>query len=388
MIKVGEHMKIILAPDSFKECMSAIEACHSMKDAILRVLPNVSPTLLPVADGGEGTLEVLTYATNGTFYEKVVVGPLGEKVTARYAILGDKRTAMVEMAEASGLHLVPPTLRNPFKTTSYGTGELIKAALEHDIDHLIVTIGGSATNDCGVGMLQALGVKVTDKNGREISYGGGVLGDVADIDLSGLPPKLKTIKLSIACDVTNPLIGLNGATYIYGPQKGATPDIIEQLERNVSHFAGIIEKVTGYGIADIPGSGAAGGLGAALLVCGGKLRPGIQLVLDALKFDEIISGSDVIFTGEGKIDNQTPNGKVIDGIVKRANKAEIPVIAFVGSIKEGYESLYKEGLLSAHCIVQGPCTLEEALKNGKTNLMKSVENITRILAGNIKNQRK
>ena len=373
------NMKIVLAPDSFKECMSAQEAARAMKEAVHRVNGDVDVTLLPVADGGEGTLEVLTYATNGKTFKKTVTGPLGEPVTATYSILGDQKTAVVEMAQASGLHLVAPDNRNPLLTTTFGTGELMKAALRHDISNLIVTIGGSATNDCGIGMLQALGVKVTTKSNVSIGFGGGSLGEVEHIDLSEIEPKLKKVKLSIACDVTNPLIGPKGASHIFGPQKGATPSVVEQLDKNLSHVSTILEKVTGKRLKDIPGAGAAGGLGAALLVCGGELKPGIDLVLDALHFEEKVSGANFIFTGEGRIDHQTPGGKVIAGIVKRANKERIPVIAFAGSVKTGYESLYNEGLLSAHSITLAPCSLEEALANGRENLAHTAESIMRVL---------
>lgn len=379
-VKLVNIVKVVLAPDSYKECMTAQEASQAMEEAVLHVIPDAEVIQLPVADGGEGTLDVLTYATNGRIHETMVTDPLGKKVKARYSILGDKKTAVVEMAEASGLHLVPPLQRDPLLTTTYGTGELIKAALDHEITNLIVTIGGSATNDCGVGMLQALGAKITDKNGLPIGFGGGALGHVEDIDMDELDPRLRNVNISIACDVNNPLTGPKGASHVFGPQKGATPDMVEHLDKNIMHFAVKIKKATGKDILNIPGAGAAGGLGAALLICGGILRPGIDLVLDTLHFDEKMIGYDVIFTGEGKIDSQTPDGKVIAGISKRGKKAGIPVVAFVGSIKPGYESLYNEGLLSAHCIAQGPCTLEEALLDGKSNLVQTVSNVTRILA--------
>ncbi|MCP8617875.1 glycerate kinase [Salirhabdus salicampi] len=375
-------MKIVIAPDSFKECMSAQKASITMKEAVRKVLPNSDVSMLPVADGGEGTLEVLTYATNGKIYETTVTGPLGEEVTARYSILGDKKTAVVEMAEASGLHLVPLEKRNPLLTTTFGTGELMKAALQHNIEHLIVTIGGSSTNDCGVGMLQAIGAKITDDEGVDITFGGGSLDQVAHIDLSQIDSKMNQVTLSVACDVNNPLTGENGASYVFGPQKGATPEMVELLDRNISHFSLVVKKATGIDIGYKRGSGAAGGLGAALLMCGGKLKRGIDLVLDALQFDDQIVGASYIFTGEGRIDNQTPDGKVIAGIVQRASKMNIPVIAFGGSVARGYEPLYEQGLLSVHSITQGPCSLEQALQKGRDNLSHTVQNVMRVIAGN------
>ncbi|TDL61185.1 glycerate kinase [Rhodococcus qingshengii] len=379
-------MKFVLAPDSFKECMSAKEVSMAMREAVLRVVPHAEIEVIPVADGGEGTLEVLTYATNGVIFQKEVTGPLGDKVNARYSLLGDKKTAVVEMAEASGLHHVPLAKRNPLLTTTYGTGELIKAVLDHGISHLIVTLGGSATNDCGVGMLQALGVSVTDREGAEIGFGGGALAAAVAIDFSRLDERLTKITLSIACDVTNPLTGAKGASAIFGPQKGATSEMVKQLDTNFQAFSELLEKEISFPVKNVPGAGAAGGLGAALLACGGKLKVGIDLVLDTLNFDEKIVNADVIYTGEGKIDNQTPDGKVIAGIVKRAKRVNIPVVAFAGAVKTGFEPLYYEGLLAAHSITQGPCTLEEALENGKMNLLQTVENITRVFAGGTINE--
>ncbi|SEM70440.1 glycerate kinase [Lihuaxuella thermophila] len=372
-------MKFLLAPDSFKECMTAKEAALVMKEAVHRVFPDADTLLLPVADGGEGTLDVLTYATGGTMVETRVTGPLGDPVPARYSILGDGRTAVVEMAQASGLQLVPPARRNPLLTTSYGTGELIKAALDHCIEKLIVTIGGSATNDGGAGMLQALGAKLYDANHKPVAFGGGSLGEVSRIDLSSLDPRLRQITIQIACDVSNPLVGPRGASHVFGPQKGATPEMVSQLEANLTHFADIVRKQTGVSLHHVPGAGAAGGLGAALLLCGGQLVPGIDLVLDVLSFEDKLTGADYVLTGEGKIDDQTPDGKVIAGIVKRARKANVPVIAFAGSVLPGYERLYEQGLLSVHSIISKPCTLDEALARGAENLLRTVENTIRLL---------
>jgi len=372
-------MKFLLAPDSFKESLTAAEAAQIMQEAVLRVDPESEAVLLPVADGGEGTLDVLTEATNGRVFHKEVTGPLGSPVTARYAILGDGKTAVVEMAEASGLHRVPPPQRDPWRTTSFGTGELIKAALAHPIEQLIVTIGGSATNDGGAGMLQALGAVLSDGAGNPIPLGGGALGQLASLDVSGLDARLRRIRLQVACDVTNPLIGPRGASHVFGPQKGASPDMAAALDCHLTHFADVIAQETGLRLHEVPGAGAAGGLGAALLLCGGTLYPGIDLVLNALSFEEKLVRADYVFTGEGKIDSQTPHGKVIAGIVRRAGKCGVPVIAFAGGVRSGYEYLYEQGLLSVHSTTPYPCTLEEAMHRARENLLQTVENVVRLL---------
>jgi len=372
-------MKFLLAPDSFKESMTALKAAGCMKEAVLRIMPDAEVVLMPVADGGEGTMDILVAAGEGKLYACEVTGPLGERLMARFAILGDGKTAVIEMAQASGIHLVPPAKRNPWVTTSFGTGELIKAALAHPIERLIVCIGGSATNDGGAGMLQALGAELLDASGQAIPYGGGALQRVAAMDLSGLDHRLRCISLIILSDVTNPLIGPNGASAVFGPQKGATPDMIAALDANLRHFADVIAATTGLKLHDVPGTGAAGGTGAALMLCGGIMHEGIELVLDILSFDAKLAGVDYVFTGEGKIDSQTPSGKVVSGIVKRAGKAGVPVIAFAGGVSAGYESLYNMGLLSVHSITPKPCTIDEALRNGPQNLRNTVENVMRLM---------
>jgi glycerate 2-kinase len=264
-------------------------------------------------------------------------------------------------------------------TTTIGTGELIREALSHPIEHLIVTIGGSATNDCGAGMLQASGPSILDDTYQPVRPTGGNLSDVSFVDLSGLDPRLKKIKLSIACDVTNPLVGPNGASYVFGPQKGATPEMVQLLDQNIKHFADVIQAQTGIALHDVPGGGAAGGLGAALFLCGGAMIQGIDLVLDVLSFDHHLNEVDYVFTGEGRIDHQTSFGKVIAGIVRRASKQSVPVIAFAGSVRRGVEVLYEQGLLAAYSITPTPCTLEEALRQGKENLYRTAVNIMRLI---------
>ncbi|QHW34692.1 glycerate kinase [Paenibacillus rhizovicinus] len=377
-------MKVIAAPDSFKESMTAYRVAAVMREAITEVVERGEAEIveLPVGDGGEGTLEILIGALRGQLIEARVTGPLGETVSAHYGLSGDGRTAVVEMAQASGLQLVPPEARNPLLTTTYGTGELIRQALDHEtVKRLIITIGGSATNDCGAGMLQALGARLRDADGREIGHGGGELTRVETLDLSELDQRLQEIRISVACDVTNPLVGPLGASHVFGPQKGATPSMTATLDAALTHFADRIAEASGLRLHDVPGAGAAGGIGAALMLCGGKLEPGIELVLDAVGFDAHLAGADYVLTGEGRIDGQTPNGKVIAGIVKRAQAAGVPVLAFAGSLQQGYECLYEAGLQAAFSITSRPMPLEEALKQGEENLHQTVSNVMRLIVG-------
>jgi len=295
-------------------------------------------------------------------------------------VLGDGKTAVVELARASGIHLVPREKRDPLRTTTFGTGELIRAALSHPVERLIVTIGGSATNDAGAGMLQALGAGILGGDGRPAGFGGGRLGDVERVDLSTLHPRLREVELLVACDVTNPLIGPHGASRVFGPQKGADPETVERLEANLARFADVVRRDAGRALHDEPGAGAAGGTGAALMLCGGRLVSGIDLVLDTLGFEAKLQDADYVFTGEGKIDGQTPGGKVIAGIVRRARKAGVPVIAFAGAVRPGYEPLYEEGLLAVFGITPYPCRLEQALRESGANLSAAAENVARLLA--------
>jgi glycerate kinase len=372
-------MKIVLAPDSFKECMSARDAVLAMDRGVHRALPGVETVLLPIADGGEGTLRTMVFAGHGTLYDCEATDPLGGRIVAHYGILGDAATAVVEMAEASALTLVPLARRDPTITTTYGTGELIREALAHGVRQLIVAIGGSATNDAGAGALIALGARLLDASGEPIGFGGGALEGLAHIDLSGLDPRLASARLRVACDVTNPLYGPRGASATFGPQKGATPAMVETLDASLRRFADVLLRDTGIDVHDVPGGGAAGGLGAALIACGGRLEPGIDLVLDAVGFDDKVRGSTALFTGEGRIDAQTASGKAISGLVERASRAGVPVVVFAGSILPGYESLYDKGLTSVHAILPRPCSLKEALAEGPANLEHAVEGVARAL---------
>jgi glycerate kinase len=373
-------MKLVLAPDSFKESLSARVAALAMERAVRRAIPGAETVLLPIADGGEGTMATLVFATGGRMHRAEVAGPLGSRVAARYGTLGDGATAVVEMAEASGLQLVPAENRDPRATTTRGTGELIRQALERGTRSLIVAIGGSATNDAGAGALQALGAGLFDEAGAPLGPGGGSLARLARIDLDTLDPRLAGADIRVACDVANPLYGPDGASAVFGPQKGATPAMVAELDANLLRFAEVLRRDTGLDVRKTPGAGAAGGLGAGLLACGGRLVPGIELVLDAVAFDEKVLGAAAVLTGEGRIDAQTPGGKVIAGVVTRAKRAGVPVIAFAGSVEPGFEALYERGLLSVHSILPRPVSLAEALASGEANLEAAVFGVARLLA--------
>jgi glycerate 2-kinase len=371
-------MKIVLAPDSFKGSLTANEACEAMEKGILRVYKNANIVKIPMADGGEGTLQSLIDATGGKIHHAMVRNPIGETIRASYGILGDGKTAVIEMAEASGLNLVPERLRNPMMTTTYGTGELILAALEKGCRHFILGIGGSATNDGGAGMAQALGAKLLDSSGREIGPGGGSLSNLHKIDISSLHPGLKECTFLVACDVDNPLCGPNGASAVFGPQKGASPSMVQQLDQNLEHLAKIIERDFGKKVKDVPGAGAAGGLGAGMLAfLDSKLKNGVDIVLEAVSFREKIQGADLIISGEGRVDFQTLRGKTPYGVAKAAKTFGIPVVLIAGSIGEGIDGLYNHGVESVFSMVNRPMSLEEAMNNAAFLLEKITEQIIR-----------
>lgn len=374
-------MKFILAPDSFKESMTSKEACNAMEKGIRRVVKDAKCIKVPMADGGEGTVEALVYATSGKLKKAFVTEPLGErKVSATYGVLGDGKRAIIEMAEASGIQLVKRELRNPLITTTYGTGELILDAVESGIKHIIIGIGGSATNDGGAGMLQALGVNLLDKEGKELGFGGAELLRLHKFDLTNLDKRLKDIKFEVACDVKNPLVGENGASYVFGKQKGGTQEMIELLDKALTNYAEVIKRDLSIDIKEVEGAGAAGGLGAALLVfLNGKLEKGIELIIKHTDFEKKIKGADFVFTGEGSIDGQTIFGKTPMGIASVAKRNSIKTIAFTGKVDEGCENLYDVGITSIFSIMRGVDNLEDALKNGSYNLEKTVENVVRLL---------
>lgn len=377
-------MKIVIAMDSFKECMSGKDACHGVKKGFESIIGSEHDFhLLPMADGGEGTVQSLVDATGGEIVEIRVSNPLGEEIDSFYGITGDGKTAIIEMAAASGLGLISQDKRNPLLTSTKGTGELITHAIENGVEHIIMGIGGSATNDCGIGMAQALGVKFYDNEGQLVGEGGGNLHKVSSIDLSNIHPKLKNISFEIACDVDNPLTGPKGSSVVYGPQKGATPEMVEVLDNNLKHFANIIKKDLNIEVDNVPGSGAAGGMGAAALAfLNGVLKPGVDIVNECIGLENFVKDSDLVITGEGRIDHQTIYGKTPIGVSKIAKKHDVPVVAIVGSKGEGYESVYDHGINAVFSIVTSACTLDHALEKGMENIEDTAKNIAKLFTLN------
>ncbi|MDN2485130.1 glycerate 2-kinase [Kosakonia sacchari] len=373
-------MKIVIAPDSYKESLSATEVAQAIEKGFREIFPDAQYVSVPVADGGEGTVEAMIAATNGTVHTARVTDPLGKHVEACWGMSGDGKTAFIEMAAASGLALVPPELRNPLITTSRGTGELILHALEQGATTIIIGIGGSATNDGGAGMVQALGAKLTDANGTEIGYGGGSLISLNGIDISGLDPRLQRCTLRVACDVTNPLIGEQGASRIFGPQKGATEAMIVELDRNLSHFADVIKKSLRVDVKNVPGSGAAGGMGAALMAfLGAELRSGIEIVTQALNLEEHIHDCTLVVTGEGRIDSQSIHGKVPVGVAHVAKKYHKPVIGIAGSLTSDVGVVHQYGIDAVFSVLSSIGTLEEAFRGAFDNIYRASRNIAATL---------
>ena len=328
-------MKIVVAPDSFKGSLTALEVSDAIEKGIREVFPEAEIIKIPMADGGDGTVECLVNATGGEILREKVIGPLGNEILAHYGILGDKKTAVIEMAAASGLTLVPENKRDPLITTTYGTGQLIKSALNQGCKKMIIGIGGSATNDGGAGMVQALGVKLLDQEEKEVSFGGGELKKINRIDIRYMDKRLSYTKILVASDVINPLCGPKGASRVYGPQKGATPEVVEELDKSLAYFAELIKRDLNKDIKDIPGAGAAGGLGASLMAfLNAELKPGIEIMIEAVKLDQAIKDADLVITGEGKIDSQTIYGKAPIGIAKIAKKYNVPVVAVAAIIEE------------------------------------------------------
>ena len=373
-------MRILLAPDSFKGSLTASQVAASMERGIKNILPRAQTVKLPLSDGGEGLVDALVGATGGKILGQQVTGPLGKWVDACWGILGDGKTGVIEMAAASGLTLLPPEQRNPMLTTTFGTGELIQAALRHGCTRLIVGIGGSATNDGGVGMAQALGIRFLDKQGKNLPFGGGRLYQLARIDTGGLDPTLQKVSLLVACDVDNPLTGPQGASTVYGPQKGADSEMIPHLDNGLKHLARIIHKDLGLEVEHIPGAGAAGGLGAGLMAfLGGELTPGIDLVMNLVGLEKELATSDLVFTGEGQLDGQSIFGKVPVGVARRARNHGLPVIALAGSVTPEAEALHKEGITAYFSITNTPIPLEEAMQKAAINIEQTTGEIMRII---------
>lgn len=372
-------MKIIIAPQAFKGSLTAEEAARAMQTGVKAAVPDVETVFLPISDGGSGTVRALVEATGGRLVQTTVTGPLGLEVTAAWGILGDGKTAAIEMSAASGLALVPAGKLDPMKTTTYGTGELILAALDAGCTSIIIGLGDSATVDGGAGMAEALGVRLLDEDDRPIPRGGEALSLLHRIDLSRLDPRIAGTRISGACDVTNPLCGPDGAAAVYGPQKGATPDMVAVLDANLGHLAEVLLRDTGGDIGSIPGSGAAGGLGAGLVAfIGAGLQSGIDLVLDAIRFDEHLSGADLVMTGEGRIDFQTAFGKTAAGIARRAQRQQVPVLALCGSLGEGYQKLYECGISALASILPRCLPLDEAMKDAFRLLTDAAERSVRL----------
>ncbi|HHE8980876.1 TPA: glycerate kinase [Haemophilus influenzae] len=374
-------MKFVIAPDSFKESLTALEVATAIKTGFKRVFPDADYVKLPMADGGEGTVQSLVDATQGKLIECEVTAPLGDKVKSFFGLSGDGKTAIIEMAAASGLHLVPTEKRNPLLTTSYGTGELIKLALDLGVESFILGIGGSATNDGGVGMLQALGMQCLDSQDKPIGFGGAELANIVKIDVQQLDPRLQQVHIEVACDVNNPLCGECGASAIFGPQKGATPEMVKQLDAALSHFAEIAERDCGKQIRDQAGAGAAGGMGGGLLLLPSvQLKAGIQIVLDRLHLIDYVKDADVVITGEGRIDAQSIMGKTPIGVARTAKQFNKPVIAIAGCLREDYDVVFDQGIDAVFPIIHQLGDLSDILKQGEQNLISTAQNVARVLA--------
>ncbi|MEE9460453.1 MAG: glycerate kinase [Bacteroidales bacterium] len=373
-------MRILIAPDSYKNALSALEVAKSLKSGLQKVFQDAEFEILPMADGGEGTVEALIDATQGQMIKTPVCDPLMRPIESSFGITGDGVTAVIEMASASGIQLITSGERNPWITTTYGTGELILAALDRGCRDIILGIGGSATNDCGMGMAAALGVKFLDHAGNSVGPGGGMLAEVTRIDISGLDNRIKETKIMVACDVTNPLTGPDGAAHVYGPQQGADPEMVNKLDSNLKKFSDLIMEQLGKDVEQIPGAGAAGGLGAGLIAfLDGELVEGVPAIAAKTGLDEAVAKADIVITGEGGIDFQTQFGKTPYGVAQVAKKHGKPVIAVAGTIGKGVDELYSKGIDAVISILDRPLSLEEAIEETPSLLEATGERIGRLL---------
>ncbi len=376
-------MKFVIAPDSFKGSLTAKEAAEDIKTGLARIFPDADYELVPMADGGEGTVQSLVDATDGELINETVIGPLGKPVQAKYGMMGDGITAAIEMSAASGIGFVNDKTKNPLTATTYGTGQLIIRALNHGAKKIILGIGGSATNDGGAGMAQAIGVSLKDASGKELPYGGGPLENLATIDLTHVDPRIATTEILIASDVTNPLVGKTGASAVFGPQKGATPAMVKELDASLAHYAAVIKQTLGKDLANFPGAGAAGGLGAGLLAfTNAKLERGIEIVVSYTNLKERAKNADFVFTGEGGIDFQTQYGKTPFGVAHATKSVapNAPVIVLAGNIGKGVDVLYREDAIDAiFATPTGAKPLRKAIADTHDDIAILAENIARMI---------
>ena len=398
-------MKVVIAPQSFKGGLPGIEVARAIQEGVLGVYPQAETVMIPVADGGDGTLDALVRSTGGRLFTNRVTGPLGEPVSALWGVMGEGllnskqvtgnvkgpalhdttpgvrgNTAVIEMARASGLALVPPRRRDPRITTTYGTGELIREALDTGYRSVIVGLGGSATNDAGMGMAQALGVRFLDSNGKELPFGGAALARLTRIDMSGLRLGVMEASITAATDVTNPLCGPRGASAVYGPQKGASPEVVDELDRALDRFSSVVKRYLGLDVRDEPRAGAAGGLGAGLMAfANAKVESGVDLVCEVLGLDEQLAGADLVITGEGRVDASTAYDKAPVGVARRAKVRGIPVIAIAGCLGIGYQEVYRHGIDAVVPILNRPMNFEESISRTYELLRASTERTMRVL---------
>lgn len=375
-------LKILIAPSGFKESLAADEVAECIANGIARVLPDAQIRKVPLVDGGEGFTKALVEATAGTLHPLTVTGPVGEPVAAHFGFLGGAgpKTGVLEMAAAAGLRLVPHTERNPLKTTTYGVGELTKAALDAGAERILVGCGDSGTNDGGAGMAQALGIRLLDNSGQDLALGGSELMHLATIDLSDRHPRLEAVQIDVACNWHNVLCGPKGVARVFGPQKGASPEIVEQLAAALDHYAEVIERDLGIDVRELPGSGASGGLGTGLhALLGATLYPRYEIVMQYLELDHLLQDVDLVFTAEGSIDFQTPHGKIPVEVARRAKHYGLPVIAIAGTIGQDAQINLEHGIEAYATILKAPCTLSDAIANAPTLVTDAAEQTMRLV---------
>ncbi|MBJ9705419.1 glycerate kinase [Acinetobacter calcoaceticus] len=378
-------MKVVIAPDSFKDSLSALGVAQAIAQGWQEVFPEAETILCPMADGGEGTLEAVLEVCKGEWREKTVIGPLGKPVQAKWGWLEKQKIAMIEMAQASGIQLVPPSERDACQSTTFGTGQLILDALDAGAKDIILTVGGSATNDGGTGLLTALGARLLDSEQHVLPAGGLALQNLSKIDLTHFDSRIQQTRFLLAADVTNPLCGPNGASYIFGPQKGATPAQVQLLDEALAHFADVSAQLLGFDKRDEAGSGAAGGLGfAAKSYLNAEFKAGVEVVAELNQLASKISNADWVITGEGKFDRQTLNGKTVFGVSRVAKMKNVPVIVIAGTLGEGYQALYQHGVTAAFSLTNGPITLEQACEQAAELIFDRTIDIARLIQFNLK----